>query len=114
MTPAPPSPHWPLALGGLALSLFAVLAMSGPGRLDIVDGHTRYETARSLVDHHDCVIRDPDVWFNIFPGRDNQMYAAYRLPQIVCGVGAILLADATGPVSETRRQFLFVLTSAVA
>src|SRR5881394_1130605 len=67
---ASPLTRWPAALLGLFLAMFAVLALSGPGRLDIVDGHTRYETARSLVDHHDCVIRDPDVWFNVFPGRD--------------------------------------------
>jgi hypothetical protein len=91
-----------------------VVALSGPGRIDVVDGQTRYEVARSLVDHGDLVIRDPAVWFVVFPGRDGRPYTKYRFPQSAIGVAAILAADATGPVREARRHFFFTLTSAVA
>jgi hypothetical protein len=106
--------RWWTALAVLFLSVFAVVALSGPGRIDIVDGQTRYEVARSLVEHGDTVIRDPRVWFAVFPGRDGQRYTKYRLPQSAAGAVAILVADATGPDTEARRHFFFSLTPAVA
>jgi hypothetical protein len=105
--------RWRVTLTGLFLSVLAVVALSGPGRIDIVDGQTRYEVARSLVEHGDSVIRDPQVWFVVFPGRQGHLYTKYRLPQSVLGIFAILIADATGPVSEARRNFFFTLTGAV-
>ncbi len=99
---------------GLFLIIFASLALSGPGRIDIVDGQARYAVARSLVDHGDSEIRNRDVEYGVFPGRDGQPYTYYRFPQSALGVPAILAADATGPVREERRHFFFVLTSAAA
>jgi hypothetical protein len=106
--------RWWIAEAGLFLTVFALVALSGPGRIDIVDGQTRYEVARSLVEHGDLVIRDPDVWFGVFPGRAGQLYTKYRFPQSAAAVIAIIVADMTGPVSEARRHFFFSLTSAVA
>ena len=99
---------------GLFLMAFAVVALSGPGRIDVVDGQTRYEVSRSLVEHGDCDVRNPNVWFSVFPGRSGRLYTYYRFPQSVLGVGAVLLSDATGPVREERRHFFFALTSAAA
>jgi hypothetical protein len=107
-----PNICWWAAVAGLALFIFAVVALSGPGRIDIVDGQTRYEVARSLVDHGDSIIRNDQVWFWVFPGRDGQPYTKYRFPQSGLGLPAILLADAIGPVSEARRHFYFSLTGA--
>jgi hypothetical protein len=53
-------PRVPTLLG-LFLAVFAILALTGPGRIDINDGQTRYEVARSLYEHGDVQIRDPDV-----------------------------------------------------
>ena len=103
-----------MALLGQFVFVVAVVSLSGPGRLDIIDGQPRYEVARSLVEHGDPIVRDPAVTFCVLPGRDGQPYSLYRLPQSLVGVPAIVLADATGPRSEMRRQFFFVLTSAVA
>src|SRR5436190_21058479 len=89
-------PWWAAALAGQFVFVFAAVALSGPGRIDIVDGQTRYEVARSLVEHGDSVIRDDRVWFWVFPGRDGGRYTPYRFPQSVLGAGAIVLADATG------------------
>src|SRR5437762_12007681 len=102
---------WPTALVGQFLLVFALVALSSPGRIDIVDGQTRYEVARSLVEHGDSVIREPDTWFRVHPGRDGKKYTPYRFPQSGLGVLAIWLADATGPVSELRRHFFFNLIS---
>jgi hypothetical protein len=103
---------WFLALAGLSLLVFAVTILSGPGRIDIVDGQTRYEVARSLVDHGDSKIRDENVWFGVFPGRDGDPYTTYRFPQTAAGVVAILAADAGVRASEARRHFYFSLTGA--
>lgn len=99
---------------GLSLIVFAIVGLAGPGRIDIVDGQTRYEVARSFVDHGDAAIRDPEIWFGRFPGRGGKDFANYRLPQSVLGVPAILLSDVTGGKSESRRHFFFSLTSAFA
>jgi len=106
--------RWWIARAGLFLTVFAVVALSGPGRIDIVDGQTRYEVARGLVEHGDSIIRDPNVWFAVFPGRDGLRYTKYRFPQSAAGVAAILAADCSGPVNEGRRHFFFTLTSSVA
>jgi hypothetical protein len=100
-------------VAGLFLSVFSVVALSGPGRIDISDGQTRYEVSRSLVDHGDSVIRNSAVWFNVFPGRDGQPYTFYRWPQSALGVLAVVAAD-VGGMSEERRHFFFALTSAAA
>ena len=102
------------SLTGLFLVVFAVLALNGPGRIDIIDGQARYEVARSLWEHGDVQIRDPEVWFPIVPGPDGKTYCAYRLPHSALGVPAIALADFVGPPSEARRHFYFLMLSAVA
>lgn len=104
---------WPLALAGLGLFTFAIVALTGPGRIDIVDGQTRFEVGRSLVEHGDSVLRDDRIWFGSFPGRNSQNYTYYRFPQSLLAAAAIVVADATGPVSEGRRHFYFVLSGAV-
>jgi hypothetical protein len=109
----PATLRWAAALLGLFLFVFAAAALSGPGRIDIVDGQVRYEVAHSLVDHGDPVVRDPYAWFCVYPGRDGQPYALYRLPHSLLGVVAIWAADATGPVAEVRRHVFFVWVSAV-
>jgi hypothetical protein len=115
LTPSAPRPAlWRASLAGLFLFVFAAAALSGPGRIDIVDGHTRYEVARSLVEHGDSIIRNPHVQFSVHVGRDGERYTDYRIPQTAAGVVAILAADATGPVSEPRRHFFFALTGAFA
>src|SRR5262249_18198121 len=75
---------------------------------------TRYEVARSLVEHGDSVIRDKSVRFRVHKGRGGQDHTPYRFPQSGLGVLAIWAADATGPTAEERRQFFFTLTSALA
>jgi hypothetical protein len=94
MPHVPAHPRWPLALAGLFCVVFAALALTGPGRIDSLDGQARYEIARGLVER-----------------REGQPFTADRLPQSLPGVPAILLADATGPKSEARRHVFFALTS---
>jgi len=106
--------RWQLALVGQFLLVFSVVAISGPGRIDITDGLTRYEVARSLVEHGDSVIRDEAISFMVFEGRGGRRYTTYRFPQSLLGVGAIVASDLTGMVSEPRRHFFYSLLGAVA
>ena len=39
--------RWWLALAGLFLSVFSAVSLSGPGRIDIVDGQTRVPGGRA-------------------------------------------------------------------
>jgi hypothetical protein len=105
---------WVSALVGEFLLVLTALAFTGPGRIDIIDGQTRYEVARSLVEHGDSIIRDRELVFPVFKGRDGDRYTLYRFPQSGLGVVAILLADVSGPVCEMRRQFFFTLISPCA
>ena len=106
--------RWFVSLAGLGLFVFAVVAASGPGRIDIVDGQTRFEVGRSLVEHGDSALRDSRIWWGSFPGRGGQNYTYYRFPQSVAAAGSVVVADWTGPLSEGRRHFYFVLTSAIS
>jgi hypothetical protein len=99
---------------GLFMVVFSLLALSGPGRIDIVDGQARFEVAKSIALHGDAVVRNPAVWFSVFPGRGGQPFSYYRLPHSVLGALSILLSDLTGPDIDPRRHFWFVLVSAVA
>jgi len=103
-----------LTLAGIFLFVFGVVALSGPGRIDIIDGQARFEVAKSLALHGDVVVRNPSVGFSVFPGRDGQPYSYYRFPHSVLGAVAILVSDLTGSDREARRHFFFVLTSAAA
>ena len=109
-----PPGRWVVTLSGLGLLVFAVVALSGPGRIDIVDGQTRFEAGRSLVEHGDSAIRDPRIYFSRFPGRDGLDFTNYRFPQTLVAVAAIEIADATGPATEGWRHFVFSLHGAVA
>src|SRR3954447_26268549 len=111
--PGPGRARWALTLVGLGLFVFAVAAVTGPGRIDIEDGQTRFESGRSLVEHGDTAIRDPRlVWFRV-PGRGGLDFTLYRFPPELIAAGCIWIADATGPVAEGRRHFLFSLHGAV-
>jgi hypothetical protein len=92
-------------LTGQVVFVFAAVALSGPGRIDIVDGQTRYEVARSLVEHGDSVIRDKHVEFRVHKGRDDQNYTPYRFPHSGLGALAVLAAErlAAGPGDPVER-----------
>ena len=115
--PSTTVPHrscaWYLALVGLGLFVFSVVAISSAGRIDVIDAQTRYQVGRSLVEHGDSIVRDADTWFAVFTGRNGERYSNYRFPHSFVAAAAILVSDATGPANEIRRQFFFALSGAV-
>jgi hypothetical protein len=54
----PSAARWALSLVGLFLAVFGLLFLSGPGRIDIVDGQVRYEVARSMALYGDSLPAD--------------------------------------------------------
>jgi hypothetical protein len=108
------APNQKACLIGIFLLVFSLVALSGPGRIDIVDGQARFEVGKSLALHGDGVIRNSAVWFGVFPGRDGQSFSYYRFPHSVLGAIAVVISDATGPARDERRHFFFVLLGAVA
>jgi hypothetical protein len=106
--------RWLLALAGQFLFVFSIVALSGPGRIDIADGLTRYEVAKSLVEHGDSVLRDEAINFMVFEGRGGQRFTNYRFPQSLLGVAAIAAADVGRTPNEPLRYFYYSLLGAVA
>ena len=105
--------RWWIARAGLFLSVFAVVALSGPGRIDIVDGQTRYEVARSRSSMATRLFEIPTSGSRCsraVMASDTQV----SLSASVFGMAAILAADCSGPVNEGRRHFFFTLIGAVA
>jgi len=103
---------------GTVLGIFLVVAtayaLSGPGRIDIIDGQFRYEVAVSLLTEGRPALRDPALHSFGLPGRDSLRYAPYNFGASVAGLPFVWLGRVLGdPGGETQR-FLFSLTSAVA
>ena len=80
-----PMLRWPVALAGLWLTIFSVVALTGPGQNDSTDGQVRYLVSRSLVGHGDVDIPDSRVDFTVLPGRGGRRFSTYRFPQSVAG-----------------------------
>jgi hypothetical protein len=105
---------WLWSLASLSLLVLSIVALSGPGRLDIDDGEARYEVAKAIAVRGEISVERADFWWTMIPGRGGRVYSAYRLPHSLLGAPAIWLADLTGPHSEARRRFFFSLLGAVA
>ena len=99
---------------GLFLCVFSAVGLSGPGRIDVIDGTARFEVAKSIALHGDAIVRNPDVWFSVFPGRGQQPHSYYRFPHSVLGAMAVTAADLVRPPTDAFRHFCFVLVSAAA
>jgi hypothetical protein len=106
--------HCGMCCTGVFLLVFAAVALSGPGRIDIVDGQARFETAKSLALHGDPIVRNAALWFSVFPGRNGAPYSYYRFPHSALGALAVIASDATGPDRDARRHYFFSLMGAVA
>ncbi len=97
---------------GLFLVVSAVYALSGPGRIDIIDGQLRYEVALNLLNGGRPEIRDPVLRFASLPGRDGSVYSFYNAGASLAGLPLLWLGQVAHRNQETPR-FMFSLTSAL-
>ena len=101
---------WRLAIG-MFLLVGAVYTLSGPGRIDIIDGQLRYDVTESLITIGQPVLRDPVLTRFGIPGRDGFRYAFYNAAPSVVAMPLVWIGGlAPDPMAETRR-FFFSLTS---
>jgi len=96
---------------GLFLFVLSVYCLTGPGRIDTIDGQSRYEVTRSLLDGFGFQVRDP-LLRTAPVGIDGRRYSEYGpaaslLALPLCFIGRL--------VSGTRNadMFFFSLASAL-
>jgi hypothetical protein len=106
--------RWLLSLTGLALVVFAVAALTGPGRIDIDDGQARFEAGRGWIETGRPIVTDPRVYWHVLPGCGGENYTYYRAPSEAAAAVSVAVADATGAKAEGRRHFVYSLHGAVA
>src|SRR5262249_34204041 len=104
--------RWLIVIGVL-LTVAAVYVLSGPGRIDIIDGQLRYDVTESLLTIGQPVLRDPALLRLGIPGVDGRVYAFYNAAPSVVAMPLVWIGGlVSDPRAETRR-FLFSLTCAV-
>ena len=111
---APPADAGPpragLAALGVACVAMALYALSGPGRIDMIDGQLRYEPAARWLDEGQPVVRDPQL--RAVPGLRGQSYSRYGLGGTLTGMPFMALVPAELDPLEENRRFAFALSSA--
>jgi hypothetical protein len=95
---------------GLLLLVFCVYGLSGPGRIDIIDGQFRFDVARSLLDGDGFQVRDPALPRTV-RGLDGNFYAFYGPGASLLGVPLVALARMLGG-DQNAEMFFFSFTSA--
>jgi hypothetical protein len=95
---------------GVFLVVLAAYLLSGPGRIDIIDGQFRFDVTRSLLDGAGVRVRDPAL--PVFTlGVDGQRYAFYGPGASLTGAPLVALSRWIGGDRNTE-MFFFSLTSA--
>jgi len=88
----------------------AAYVLTGPGRIDIIDGQLRYDVTRSLLDGAGFQVRDPVLPHKV-AGLEGRQYAFYGPGASVLGLPLVWLARSLGGDRNTE-MFFFSLTSA--
>jgi hypothetical protein len=104
--------QWIVA-AGILLVVSVAYALSGPGRIDMIDGQFRYEVAVNIMNDGHPVIRDPALRWGSLTGRHGLRYSYYNASGSVAGLPLVWLGRVTNHSDETQR-FLFSFTSAIA
>lgn len=100
-----------LWLVGIALVVFSIYALSGPGRIDIVDGQHRFDVAYNLLSGNGLTMDDPALRPYAAVGVDGRRYASYAPGGSVLALPTLAIARLFGNGPLTL-MFGFSLTSA--
>jgi hypothetical protein len=92
----------------------ALYILSSPGRIDIIDGQTRFDVAYNWIVTGRPVVRDP--WLGPYfavPGREGRHYSYYGAPASVFALPLVWMGIQSGGPDIQPSQFLFSLTSSI-
>ena len=95
---------------GVFLFFLALYALSGPGRIDMIDGQYRFEVSWNLVELGRPVVRD--VFLKARTGLDGARYSYYGPAASVAGAPLVALGYLLGGEDGELARFLFSFTSA--
>lgn len=98
---------------GFFLLVLGVYFLSGPGRIDIVDGQIRYDVTRNWWVHGSPEIRDPIVAGYGVRGVDGRLYSLYNAGASVVALPVVALSLRFGDAKEEIARFLFSSVSAL-
>jgi hypothetical protein len=105
------STSWRLEIG-VFLLVGAAYGLSGPGRIDIIDGQWRYEVAANLVSVGLPIVRDPALG-TALPGLYGFRYSSYNAGASVTALPFVWLGDLAPDPDGEMRRFLFSFTSGI-
>jgi hypothetical protein len=98
---------------GIFLVVTAVYVLTGPGRIDMIDGQPRYEVANSILAVGQPIIRDPALMGTGLPGLYGFRYSYYNAGASVASLPLVWLGGLVGDPQDEARRFFFSLTSAM-
>lgn len=102
------------ATGRLVVGVFffflSLYALSGPGRIDMIDGEFRFDVAWNLVDQGRPIVRDP--FLRARTGIDGARYSFYGPAGSIASVPLVWLGYLLGKSDGELARFLFNFTSA--
>lgn len=104
------------AMASLALFLcfFSLYALTGPGRIDIIDGQYRWEVARVFLAEGKPAIEDPALTrsFHVSAQPDGRYYANYGAGHSFLALPLVALAGLFHDPKLELSRFLFSMTHA--
>ncbi|MCK6528172.1 hypothetical protein L6R50_11650 [Myxococcota bacterium] len=110
----PESAPLPLRVAlGMAALVAAVYFLTGPGRIDTIDGQYRWEAARNLLAEGRPRILDPYLGGDlVVVARDGSRWSSYGLARVLSGIPLAGLGEALGGAGVESGRFWFAATSA--
>src|SRR5581483_6712599 len=99
---------------GIGLIVFSIYVLSGPGRIDIIDGQLRYEVSANLVQNGRPELRDKFITSNAMlavRGKDGAFYSFYCIAGSVFAAPFVWLGGLLGSPEGEGQRFLFSLSS---
>jgi hypothetical protein len=106
---SPPSQHRCL-VGGVFIVFLAIYVLSGPGRIDMIDGQYRFEVAWNLLETGRPIVRD--IYLNAREGLDGARYSFDGLAGSLVSIPLVWLGFSFGGDNGELGRFLFSFTSA--
>lgn len=99
---------------GIFLVVLGIYSLSGPGRIDIIDGQARFDVAYNWLVAGRPIMRDSLIGpLMSVPGRNGLHYSYYGAPASIFAMPLVWLGLYTSAPAIQPSQFLFSLTSSI-